>query len=139
MTKPLQVYLEDHELESLEAWAREHGWTKSRAVRMAIRVLTRSGEQDPLMRAAGMIEGLPPDLSERVDEYLGETFLSIPEQTRLHVPSRHPDPADQCAERGRLAEHQQADPEDFGRGPDGGRGACGAYEDRQADLPRGGR
>jgi len=47
-------------------------------------------------------------------------------------------PADQCAEGGRLAEHQQADPEDFGRGPYCGCGARGAYEDRQADLPRGG-
>ncbi|MBP1597169.1 MAG: hypothetical protein H6Q05_2546 [Acidobacteria bacterium] len=76
MTKPLQVYMDEQELESLDAWAREHGWTKSRAVRMAIRVLMRSGERDPLMRAAGMIEGLPPDLSERVDEYLGETFIA---------------------------------------------------------------
>lgn len=74
--KPLQIYMDEHELDLLDAWARERGWTKSHAVRVAIRVLTRTRERDPLMKACGMIDGLPADLSDRVDEYLGETFVA---------------------------------------------------------------
>jgi hypothetical protein len=76
MTKPLQVYMDEHELERLEIWARARGWTKSQAVRAAIRALTREREEDPLLTACGMIEGLPADLSEHVDRYLEETFVA---------------------------------------------------------------
>ena len=37
MSRPLQVYLEDAELERLETWARQRGWTKSQAVRLVLR------------------------------------------------------------------------------------------------------
>lgn len=76
MTRPLQVYLDDSDLEQLEAWARRRGWTKSQAVRVAIRALTRSPEPDPLLRAAGMIDSLPEDLSERFEQYLEETYVA---------------------------------------------------------------
>ncbi len=76
MKKPLQVYVDTADLERLERWARTRGWTKSRAVRVAVRALLSTDEKDPLLRASGMIEGLPPDCSERFDEYLKETFVA---------------------------------------------------------------
>jgi hypothetical protein len=78
MSRPLQVYLEEAELERLEAWARRHGWTKSQAVRVALRALTRSAHEDPLLGASGMVDGLPPDLSDQFDRYLAETFVAEP-------------------------------------------------------------
>src|SRR5438876_53599 len=41
MNRPLQVYLDERDLARLEAWARARGWTKSRAIRAAVRALTR--------------------------------------------------------------------------------------------------
>ena len=76
MSKPLQVYLPDADHERLGAWARKRGWSKSHAVRAAIRALTRPPGEDPLLAASGMIEGLPHDLSARVDEYLEESFVA---------------------------------------------------------------
>ena len=76
MTKPLQIYMNEHELELLSAWAHERGWTKSHAVRVAIRALTRGRDEDPLFRTCGMIEGLPEDLSARIDDYLEESFVA---------------------------------------------------------------
>ncbi len=76
MNKQLQVYMSQHELELLDDWARKRGWTKSHAVRMAIRAVTRARDEDPLLRACGMIEGLPEDLSGHIDEYLEETFVA---------------------------------------------------------------
>jgi hypothetical protein len=67
MTKPLQIYMDERELELLDAWARERGWTKSQAVRVAIRALTRPRRQDSLLEACGMFDGLPEDLSERTN------------------------------------------------------------------------
>ena len=78
MSRPLQVYLEDAELERLESWARRRGWTKSQAVRVAVRALTRAPEDDPLLAASGMVDGLPPDLSQHLDRYLRETFVAEP-------------------------------------------------------------
>ncbi len=76
MAKPLQVYLDEQELKRLDAWARERGWTKSHAVRAALRALTHDRDEEPLLRASGMLDGLPADLSERIDEYLKETFVA---------------------------------------------------------------
>ena len=68
--------MNEHELEVLAAWARERGWTKSHAVRMAIRAVTRARGEDSLLRACGMIEGLPEGLSRHIDDYLEETFVA---------------------------------------------------------------
>ncbi len=78
MSRPLQVFLEDRELERLEKWSRARGWTKSQAVRAAIRSLTRPKDEHPLLAASGMIadDGLPPDVSERLDHYLDQTFVA---------------------------------------------------------------
>lgn len=76
MNKPLQIYMSERELELLDAWARERGWTKSHAVRMAVRAVMRTRDEDPLLRACGMIEGLPEDVSGHIDEYLEETFIA---------------------------------------------------------------
>jgi hypothetical protein len=81
MTKPLQVYLDDDDLERLEAFARERGWTKSQAIRTAVRALTRRPSTDPVLELSGDIDGLPPDLSREFDRYLSETFVAEPPAT----------------------------------------------------------
>jgi len=78
MTRPLQVYLDEADAKRLTRWARERKWTKSQAVRAAIRALTRSDDGEPLLRASGMIDGLPADTSARFDRYLKETFVAEP-------------------------------------------------------------
>jgi hypothetical protein len=78
MARPLQVYLEEDDLERLEAWARERGWTKSQAIRAAVRALTRQPAEDPLLELSGSIDGLPADLGENFDRYLNETFVAEP-------------------------------------------------------------
>jgi hypothetical protein len=78
MTKPLQVYLDERDLERLETFARSRGWTKSQAIRVAVRALTRQPDSDPLLDLSGDIDGLPADLSESFDRYLGETFVAEP-------------------------------------------------------------
>ena len=81
MTKPLQVYLADDDLERLEAFAKERGWTKSQVIRTAIRALTRRPSSDPLLELSGDIDALPPDLSAELDRYLSETFVAEPAAT----------------------------------------------------------
>jgi hypothetical protein len=76
MPKPLQVYVDESDLGRLERWARARGWTKSQAIRAAIRALTRPVERDPLLDASGMIDGLPADGAERFDEYLRGTYVA---------------------------------------------------------------
>jgi len=78
MARPLQVYLDDQDLQQLDAWARERGWTKSQAVRVAIRALTRRPAEDPLLKLSGDLDGLPEDLSENFDRYLSETYVAEP-------------------------------------------------------------
>jgi Ribbon-helix-helix protein, copG family len=78
MARPLQVYLDDQDLQQLDAWARERGWTKSQAVRVAIRALTRRPAEDPLLELSGDLDGLPEDLSENFDRYLSETYVAEP-------------------------------------------------------------
>ena len=76
MTKPLQVYLDDADLERLEAFAHERGWTKSQVVRAAVRALTRQPVSDPVLELSGDIDGLPPDLSREFERYLNETYVA---------------------------------------------------------------
>jgi hypothetical protein len=76
MTRPLQVYLDDEEVQRLDRWAAERGWSKSQAVRVALRALTRIPEEDPLLSASGMIDALPEDLSKHFDRYLQETYVA---------------------------------------------------------------
>ena len=76
MARPLQVYLDEADLDRLDAWARERGWTKSQAIRVAVRALTRRPVDDPLLELSGDIDGLPPDLSVNFHRYLDETFVA---------------------------------------------------------------
>ena len=76
MNRPLQVYLDEADLERLGIWARERGWTKSQAVRAAVRALTRRASADPLLDLSGDIDDLPSDLSASFDRYLNETFVA---------------------------------------------------------------
>jgi hypothetical protein len=78
MARPLQIYLDDRDLDGLDAWARARGWTKSQAVRVAIRALTRPRGEDPLLELSGDIDGLPPDLSASFDRYIQETYVAEP-------------------------------------------------------------
>jgi hypothetical protein len=78
MARPLQVYLDDKDLDSLDAWARERGWTKSQAIRVAVRSLVRRPAEDPILELSGDIDGLPPDLSPSFGRYLNETFVAEP-------------------------------------------------------------
>jgi hypothetical protein len=76
MSRPVQVYFDDSELARLEAWAKTRGWTKSQAIRAAVRALTSVPEKDPLLELSGMVDGLPADLSERFDHHLNATFVA---------------------------------------------------------------
>jgi len=86
MIKPLQVYLDEEDLESLDRWTVERGCSKSQAVRIAIRALTRLREENPLLSASGMIDALPEDLSAHFDRYLQETYIA--EKKPLYRKSR---------------------------------------------------
>ena len=88
MSRPLQVYLDETDLKNLTRWARERKWTKSQAVRAAIRALTREDHGEPLLRASGMIDGLPADLSARFDRYLEDTFVAEPSAPYRAQPRR---------------------------------------------------
>jgi hypothetical protein len=74
--RPLQVYLNEADFKRLGKWAEERGWTKSQAVRFALRAVTREPEEDPLLSASGMIDGLPEDASVKHDYYLTETYVA---------------------------------------------------------------
>ena len=82
-TRPLQVFLEKSDLERLDKWARARGWTKSQAIRAAVRALTREAPGDPLLDLSGDVDGLPADVSENLDRYLDQTFVAEP-----HAPYR---------------------------------------------------
>lgn len=76
MGRPIQVYLDEADLSRLDRWARERGWTKSRAIRLAIRALTRPRADDPILELSGMFEGLPSDVSEHFDRHLDQTYVA---------------------------------------------------------------
>jgi hypothetical protein len=78
MSRPLQVYLDEGDLEKLDAWARERGWTKSQAIRAAVRALTRRPAKDPLLELSGDVDNLPADLSVNFKRYLNETYVAEP-------------------------------------------------------------
>ena len=91
MIKPLQVYVDEADLRRLEVFAKARGWTKSQAVRAAIRALTREPGEDPILELSGDIDGLPRDLSANFHEYLNETFVAEPPATyRARRRSRTP-------------------------------------------------
>ena len=76
MRRPVQVYLDEADLARLERWAGERGWTKSTAIRLAVRTLTRPRADDPVLEVSGMFEGLPPDVSEHFERYLDQTYVA---------------------------------------------------------------
>jgi hypothetical protein len=92
MKKPLQIYVEQADLERLDAWSRARGWTKADAIRAAIRALTRSPDEDPLLSASALLHGLPGDVSMQFDRYLEDTFRAKtqrrPRQRRTQKPLR---------------------------------------------------
>ena len=75
MSKPLQVYLDERDLKGLDAWVKARGWTKSQAIRAAVRALVRP-EEDPILSLSGIAQGLPPDASANFNKYFAETFVA---------------------------------------------------------------
>jgi Ribbon-helix-helix protein, copG family len=90
MGKPLQVYLDPDDFERLDALAASRGWSRSQAVRVAIRALSKAtgGKEDPLLELSGMIDGLPEDLSDDLHRYLDETFCVAETPARYRRPRR---------------------------------------------------
>jgi len=89
MSKPLQIYLDETEMQRLEAFATARGWSKSQTIRAAIRALTQPPGLDPVLELSGDLDGLPPDLSERFNHYLDETYVAETQgryQTRRRKP-----------------------------------------------------
>jgi|GEM_PF-1177302 len=75
--KPLQVYMDEDELKRLEIWSERRGWTKSQAVRVAVRALTRDPGEDPLLSLSGMVQDiLPEDCSSHFDRYVQESYVA---------------------------------------------------------------
>lgn len=75
--KPLQVYLAESEMSRLETWATSRGWSKSQAVRAAIRALTAEYDEDPLLSLSGMVQDvLPEDCSVHFNRYIRETYVA---------------------------------------------------------------
>ena len=86
--RPLQVYVDESELARLDAWSRRHCMTKSQAVRAALRAITRTENEDSLLRLSGSIQGLPADMSADFDQYLQETFVAHPSHVRHPAKTR---------------------------------------------------
>ncbi len=69
--KPLQVYLAEDEMKRLDDWSRDRGWTKSQAIRAAVRALTAEPDEDAVLSLSGMVlDSIPADCSERFDRLL---------------------------------------------------------------------
>ena len=67
----------EDELERLETWSERRGWTKSQAVRAAVRALTHDPGEDPLLSLSGMVQDiLPADCGGSFDRYLQETYVA---------------------------------------------------------------
>jgi hypothetical protein len=88
MARPIQVYLNELDLERLELWAKEHGLTKSQAVRQAIRLATKTPAQDPILDLIGVFDGWPSDVSSRVDHYLNQADLAERKTKSSRRPAR---------------------------------------------------
>lgn len=89
--RPLQVYLDEADLSRLDEWSKANNMTKSDALRLAVRALTRTpAKNDPLLSLSGMLhDDLPADVSERFDQYLQETFVAErPARYKRGRPSR---------------------------------------------------
>jgi hypothetical protein len=86
MSRPIQVYLDERDHKRLSAFAKTRGWTKSQAIRAAVRAMTRSERDDSILSLSGIIDGLPPDLSANFDRYLNETYVA--ERPRPYRPDR---------------------------------------------------
>jgi hypothetical protein len=91
MSRPLQVYLDDQDMAALEGWSRQRGWSKSQAIRAAVRALTRADATDPLLAAQGILDDLPREMSAQLDHYLEETYVA--KSPRARRPARRRSPA----------------------------------------------
>ena len=70
------MYLDESEMKRLEAWAANRGWTKSQAIRAAVRALTVTPGDDPILELSGVVHGLPPDMSAQLDRYVNATYVA---------------------------------------------------------------
>lgn len=89
MGKRVHSRLDDEGRAALEVWSAACGWTRSQAIRHAVRAFTSGDDvDDPLLRASGMINGLPPDASERFDAYVDGAVLLGATSTTLSTRRR---------------------------------------------------
>ncbi len=72
--KPIQVYLRPEQLDRLRALAEQRGVSVAELVRQGVDLLLAEApaDHDPLLDIVGMVEGGPPDLAEKHDEYLAK-------------------------------------------------------------------
>src|SRR2546427_12304105 len=76
MTPPFKVSVDERDPALLGGGARARGWTKSQAIRAAVRALPRPAAEDPLLELSGLTDGLPPDSSEHFNRYFAETIVA---------------------------------------------------------------
>jgi hypothetical protein len=88
---PVQVYLDDEDHGRLQHLARRLGLSMAETLRVALRRLAAEdwGEDDPLLRLAGSLEGgeVPADLSTRHDEYAVSGYPSAAPRVAESGPS----------------------------------------------------
>jgi hypothetical protein len=85
------VYLDEPVLRAVKRVARERGTSEALVIREALATYVRK-EPQRLPRFVGMVKDGPPDLAEKVDEYLAQGFGrdSVPDlgHRRARRPSR---------------------------------------------------
>ncbi len=72
--RPIQVYLRPEQLDALRGLAERRKVSVAELVRQGVdRLLAEvPWEEDPLLDIIGMVQGGPPDLAEKHDEYLAK-------------------------------------------------------------------
>jgi hypothetical protein len=85
---PLRVQLREDQLLALRALADRRGTSLSAIVREAIDrfISVESTSDDPLLDIIGLVDGGPPDASERHDDYLAEIYA---DEHHSRIPGRH--------------------------------------------------
>src|SRR5262245_1058790 len=76
MAQPLQVFLDEADIRGLERWARQRGWSKSQAIRAAVRALTGKPPDESVLELSGALAALPADGRARFPRYLDETYVA---------------------------------------------------------------
>lgn len=70
--RAMQIHVRPEQFKRLQATAKRRGLSMSEVVRQGIDCVTMDVplEEDPLWNIIGIVDSGPPDLSEKLDEYL---------------------------------------------------------------------